>query len=143
MNWVDEMVSKEEILLILAKYGMDSKYQAPYLYEEGGRYGILYSFTHPFYGFLERVKWYQKYRSQFSVQIELDDYETMTPQVQFRFHDKDLSKEMMMQMLVDPNEMPKAFKKQRIYQRLLRTSRLLIAIIELLFNGNIKTSHTS
>lgn len=140
------MVSKEEILLILAKYGMDSKYQAPYLYEEGGRYGILYSFTHPFYGFLERVKWfqesfeaeefiyqlwwYQKYRSQFSVQIELDDYETMTPQVQFRFHDKDLSKEMMMQMLVDPSEMPKAFKKQRIYQRLLRTSRLLIAIIE-------------
>ena len=74
--------------------------------------------------------WYQKYRSQFSVQIELDDYETMTPQVQFRFHDKDLSKEMMMQMLVDPSEMPKAFKKQRIYQRLLRTSRLLIAIIE-------------
>ncbi|MCI8575275.1 MAG: hypothetical protein HFI09_02265, partial [Bacilli bacterium] len=123
-----------------------SKYQAPYLYEEDGKFGLLYSLTHPFYGFLERVKWfsnsleaeefiyqiwwYQKYRNEFSVQMQLDNYEKKNPEVQFLVRDRVLSKMDMMQMLADPSEMPKEEKKQRIYQRLLRTCRLLIAIIE-------------
>jgi hypothetical protein len=140
------MISKDEIIKILSKYGMDSKYHAPYLYEENGRFGLIYSFTHPFYGFLERVKWflssleaeefiyqfwwYQKYHDQFAVQIQLDNFEKKDPNVQFIFHDKVLSASLMKKMLIDPNEMPKEEKKQRIYQRLLRTCRLLIAIIE-------------
>lgn len=140
------MISKDEIITILSKYGMDSKYQAPYLYEEEGRFGILYSFNHAFYGLLERVHWfhdvieaedfiyqlwwYKKYRSQFMVSIHLEDYESMCPQVFFEMNEKELSVQDMKNLLLDPDEMPKEKKKQNIYRRLLRTCRILVAIIE-------------
>lgn len=140
------MVSKNEIIMILSKLGMDSKYQAPYLYESEGRFGVVYSFTHKFYGILERVRffidqedaynflyqywWYRKYHDQFSVELLLDEYESLTPKVFFQMFDKDLTVSDMKSLLEDPEELPKEKKKQKLYQRYIRTSRILVKVIE-------------
>lgn len=140
------MVSRDEIITILSKYGMDSKYQTPYLYEEDGRSGILYSFSHVFYGLLERVKffetiqeaddfvyqlwWYRRYHAEFAVTFSLSDYESLTPEVNYQMENKVLTVVDMKSLLVDPEELPREKKKQKLYQRLVRTARILVSVIE-------------
>lgn len=140
------MVSRDEIIAILSKYGMDSKYQTPYLYEEEGRVGILYSFSHVFYGLLERVKWfetiqeaddfiyqlwwYRKYQTEFAVTVSFSDYEILTPEVSYQMENKNLTVADMKSLLVDPEELPREKKKLKLYQRLVRTARILVSVIE-------------
>ena len=140
------MVSKDEIIAILSKYGMDSKYQTPYLYEENGQFGIVYSFWHVFYGFLERVKWfssindaedfvyqlwwYRKYSKKYAVTFQFSDYESLSPMVTYFMDEKELRVSDMKNLLMDPEELPREKKKQKLYQRFVRTARILVSVIE-------------
>ncbi|MCI8394100.1 MAG: hypothetical protein HFH86_01285 [Bacilli bacterium] len=140
------MLQKDDLLSILRKYGMDSKNHAPYLYEANGEIGLMYSFAHVFYGLLHRVIlfqtkqdaedfiyqywWYKNYREQFSVTLELDHYDQLFPKPFFVMNGKSLFRNDMRNLLEDPSILPKADKQKKLYQRYLRTAKILIEILE-------------
>ncbi len=140
------MISKSELLTILMKYGMDSKYKEPFLYEEKNQVGLVYSFMHPLYGYLHRsiffddlkeaeefvyqYWWYRKYHEQFQVTILLDDYEKESPKVKFMMGQSRLTASKMRGLITDPDELPKEKRKKKIHGRLIRTARVLVKIME-------------
>lgn len=141
------MKEKERILVLLHKYGMDSKYNDPYLYEKDGKVGLVYSFSHPFYGILSRCLffedeqeleeflyqywWYKKYGNSYGVTIELEDYETWEIKPYFLYRERRITSSVMKQLLVDPDKLSLEQKEVKIYQRYLRTAHILIEIISL------------
>jgi len=144
---VDFMDSKEKVLEFLAKYGFDSKYNDPYLYEQQGKYGLVYIFSHAFYGLLTRVVffdqekeldqflyqywWYKKYGKDYNVSLELDDYESLETHPKFFYQEKEISVKDMKKILIHPDSLSKEKKSIRLYERLLRTSKMLLEAIQL------------
>ncbi len=141
------MESKEIILKLLAKYGLDSVYHDPYLYEKDGHFGLVYSFSHVHYGFLTRAVffsqeeemddflyqywWYKKYGTNYQVTLELDNYEVFEVRPQFFYQGKDINAQGMKDLLVDALEIQSDQKSVKFYQRLIRTARILLEAIEL------------
>ncbi len=140
------MIEKKDLFGILNKYGLDSKYFNLYVYESGSNVGFLYSFSHPFYGSLQRVItfsslekaedfvyrywWFKKYQKKFDVTLELDNYEKMNPKPMFFMYGRELSSKDMKLLLTDPEELPREKKRQMVYERCIRTARILVAIME-------------
>ncbi len=140
------MIEKKDLFGILNKYGLDSKYFNLYVYEDGGRFGFLYSFSHPFYGVLQRVIffnslekaedfvycywWFKKYQKKFDITLELDNYEKLNPRPMFFMYGRELNSKDMKLLLTDPEELPREKKRQRVYERCIRTARILVAIME-------------
>lgn len=140
------MIEKKDLFGILNKYGLDSKYFNLYVYESEGHVGFLYSFSHPFYGSLQRIItfsslekaedfvyrywWFKKYQKKFDVTLELDNYEKVNPKPMFVMYGKELNAKDMKLLLTDPEEMPREKKRQKLYERCIRTARILVAIME-------------
>ncbi len=143
---VDVMNHNTRMLTIFSKYGMDNKYNDPFIYELDDKYGLVYSFLHDFYGHLTRVVsdfdesqmdeflycywWYKKYGEEYHVSIELDDYESLYAQPHFMYLGREIKMPEMKQLLINQEVVVKnsSFKK---YQRVLRTAQILIEIISL------------
>ena len=140
------MKSREKLLELLSRYGFDTKYNDPFLYEQDGKYGLVYRFSHSFYGLLTRVLfldhekdileflyqywWYKKYGEEFDVVVELDDYEILEIKPKFKLGDRVLTSKDMKNMLLDPEELYKDEKNTKLYQRYLRTANILIRIMK-------------
>lgn len=142
---VGVMKSREKLLELLSRYGFETKYNDPFLYEQDGKYGLVYRFSHAFYGLLTRVLfldneneileflyqywWYKKYGEEFDVMVELDDYEILEIIPKFKLGDRVLTSKDMKNMLLDPDELYKDEKNMKLYQRYLRTANILIQIM--------------
>ena len=104
-------MQKENLLILMIKYGFHSFNKEPFLYEGKNEIGIAYTFKDPFYGTLTRIfipetpkdaenflaqyYWYKKNGQSYNVRIELDDYETEKPKLTFMQNQKPLTlKEM-------------------------------------------------
>lgn len=141
------MKSKEKMLELLSKFGMDLNYHDPFLYERDGKYGLVYTFSHPFYGLLTRVLfleseeemeeflyqywWYKKYGETYHVIMSLNNYEQLEVQPVFLFHGNEITSDDMKALLVDPLKEIHSSKKVKEYQRYLRTAHILIDILNL------------
>lgn len=152
------MESKEKLLELLSKFGMDLSYHDPFLYERDNKYGLVYTFSHAFYGILTRVFfsddeaeveeflyqywWYKKYGETYHVTMELKSYDTFEMKPFFLLHERELSSQDMKELLVVPFQSTYTSKQLRLYQRYLRTARMLVSILELKIKFQEDTFHS-
>lgn len=141
------MESKERLLELLSKFGMDLNYHDPFLYERKGKYGLVYTFSHSFYGILTRAVffeneqdayeflyqywWYKKYGETYHVSISLSDYESFEVSPSFMYLGQKITSEEMKELLILPSQASYTSKKVRTYQRYLRTAQTLMQILKL------------
>lgn len=141
------MIKKDKMLEILSKYGMDLNDCAPFLYEDNNKIGVVYSFTHEYYGLLTRVFfpdneaeletfayqywWYQNHAQTYEVKLELDDYNCLEVKPHFVRNEKIITSEEMRQLLIHPDYFLKEQEDDKLFQKLLRTANLLIDIMTL------------
>lgn len=144
---VDRMSEKEKLTALLRKYGMDSKYDAPYLFLNQDQVGVVYSFSHPFYGSLARIFyfedeqemddflyqywWYKKYALKYHVTMELENYEKLAVKPFFLYQEHSINRDQMEGLLTDSFPFENEKKSVKVYQRYLRTAEILIQIIML------------
>lgn len=138
---------KDKILQILSKYGMDLQSCAPFFYDVDGQIGLVYQFSHIYYGILTRVLkitseeqleefayqywWYQKYAKTYQVRIELSNYDNLFEVPYFVRMGKYLQSSDMKELLLKPELLFEEQKTTRTFQKHLRTVNILIEIISL------------
>lgn len=138
---------KDKVLQILSKYGMDLQSCAPFFYEVDGQIGLVYQFSHIYYGILTRVLkiineeqleefayqywWFQKYAKKYQVRMELSNYNDLFAIPYFVRMGKYLSSNDMKNILLYPDLLFEEQKTSRAFQKLLRTANILIEIIYL------------
>lgn len=140
------MMQRDYFVSLLQKYGMDSNFQEPYLCEIENKFGYYYSFFHEDFNLLRRIFipenefeaddflyrfwWFKKYQTEFSLTMLLDDYESKNANPIIMKDGNALSSTDMKALVIDKNYDKKQTKKRKRYHKLLRTSRILIKIIE-------------
>ena len=122
------MITKEQILKILKKYGFDSLHKEPFLYENKNQIGIFYTVKDSLYGYLNRIylpktleeaeefikKYYEAKKNKY--QIVFSNYITNTPKPEFiEIKKEEKKKEEIIKKTYQPRE--------------LRTALLLLDII--------------
>lgn len=146
------MLKKEQVLEILKKYGFYSLNRAPYLYQTKDEIGVYFIWPNKHYGNLERVLcfntieeleeevfkywWYFSNKEKVALEVEFDNYETISPHVIYKYKNTILTSEIMRKFeemrknFADPKEILK--RKQ-----LLRTANILILVLK----EKCKTQH--
>ncbi len=127
-------MEKELLLKIFHKYGFYSYKKEPFLYEGEEGVGILFTFKDSFYGSLSRLfipkdendaddflkNYYIYKKKKKDVQIVLNDYKVLTPEITFQENSK-----------IEELDLEEKGEMERNYiQKLKRTFALLIQIIE-------------
>ncbi len=107
------MLSKEDLLKLLNKFGYDSLTKEPFLYEKNLQTGFYYTFKDPIYGYLNRVylpknldeateflnNYYNYKKNDYT--ITLDNYSIFNPKPTFR---EPIKKENLKKDLIKPKE---------------------------------------
>lgn len=146
------MISKKQILNVLKKYGYYSLNRAPYLYENENNLGVYFVWPHKHFGNLERVLffsdlkeleeevfkywWFKENKNKYNLNIELDNYEILSPKVIYKYNDVILTEKLMKDF---NNLVLDAPKNKRNIEILKRTARILIQILEKKFIKQIET----
>lgn len=146
------MISKKQILNVLKKYGYYSLNRAPYLYENENTLGVYFVWPHKHFGNLERVLffsdlkeleeevfkywWFKENKNKYNLNIELDNYEILSPKVIYKYNDVILTEKLMKDF---NNLVLDAPKNKRNIEILKRTARILIQILEKKFIKQIET----
>ncbi len=140
-------VTKEELQKLRTKYGFYSLKKEPFLYENNEELGFVYTYKHPFYGFLTRCflptslkdaedflsnfSWYKRKGLKSQIEIVFDNYEKKNPKITFQKDGTEVSKEE--QKDIDQSLKKKNFEKEQekkwIY-KLKRTIYILLNVIE-------------
>ncbi len=137
------MKTKEEALKILNKYGFYSSNRAPYIYANKDSIGIYFTFISKSFGTLNRVLffdsledledaiyeywWYQNNKNSLQIDVEFDDYETLSPNVSYIYEGCKITKEDMKNISSKKDIL--AGKEEEITSKqLARTSNILINI---------------
>lgn len=152
------MIAKEKMLQILSKYGLDLNGCAPFFYEQDGKEGLIYQFSHEYYGLLTRFFsantereledfvyqywWYQNYANLYEVNIVLDNYESFLATPHFVRMGKRLSSKDMKDLLSKPDYFLEEQKNAKIFYKLLRTANLLLEIMKLKYQVVLDTSES-
>lgn len=139
------MLKKEDILKVLKKYGFYSLNRAPYLYQNEGHLGVYFVWPNKQYGHLERVSyfedeasieeaifkywWFTNNKDQYSLSVEFDNYETINPNVVYKYKNCILTVEEMknfstfLEQYVDP-------KEELMRKQLSRTVTILLSLLK-------------
>lgn len=139
------MLKKEQILVVLKKYGFYSLNRAPYLYQTKEEIGVYFIWPNKHYGNLERVLlfdnveeleeevfkywWYFSNKEKVALEVEFDNYEVLSPHVIYKYKGTILTSELMKKFddckksFAEPKEILK--RKQ-----LTRTANILILILK-------------
>lgn len=139
------MLKKEQIITILKKYGYDSFYRAPYVYEDKEKIGVYFVWNNKHYGNLERVLsfsseqdledevykywWYFSNKDKAVLDVEFDNYEVVNPQVFYKHKGKILDVEKMKNFFNTENNF--IDEKETIKRnQLFRTATIFILILK-------------
>ncbi len=144
------MITKTQIIKKLKKYGFYSLNRAPYIYDNGEKLGLYFTFSHPLFGNLERVIyfnteeelektifeywWFKENKTKYNLEIEFDDYETLTPHVTYKYNNILLDMDKMKSFNNPPVKKIKKDKKLPILQR---QALILILILENKLNNQV------
>ena len=144
------MITKTQIIKKLKKYGFYSLNRAPYIYDDGEKVGIYFVWPHKFFGNLERVLffedeeslektifeywWFKENKNKYNLDFTFDDYETLTPQVVYKYKDKAIDMTAMKNFHTEPVSIPSKDNKVEV---LKRQALMLILILETKLNMQV------
>ncbi len=144
------MINKSQMIRKLKKYGYYSLNRAPYIYNEDNKLGVYLVWPHKYYGTLERVIyvedeeqlekiiyeywWFKQNKSKYDITVQLDNYETLSPQVSYQYKDRVIDAYLMQNFEKEVINKPK--EDERV-QALKRTAHILILILEAKFDRQL------
>ena len=139
------MLKKEQILKILKKYGFYSLNRAPYLYQHKEEFGVYFLWPHLHYGNLERVLffedeesleeevykywWFLNHKNQIDIEIQFNNYEILSPQVNYLIDNVSYSREMMKNYKKQDSKKGETRVSLRL-KKLERTATIIISILK-------------
>ncbi len=137
------MKQKEEVLKILKKYGFYSVNRAPYIYCNKNKIGVYFTWQNKHYGTINRVLffdteelleeevfkywWYLTNKNKLEIDVELNEYESISPKITYIYENMPLSIEDM-KKLSNKKDITVNKEEEILCKELSRTCNILINI---------------
>ena len=139
------MLELEHILKVLKKYGFYSLNRAPFIYQNDNKCGVYFVWPTLHYGNLERVLffdtlealeeevfkyyWFMNNKNNYDLEVVFDNYETLSPQVTYKYNGIDLTISSMKNFMSEQSLMINDRERVKIAQ-LKRPADILLMILE-------------